>query len=142
MDILTLSIGSCLGTRCWVANWCTRWSDTGHASSELGRFGVNVKIVVRSPKFLDGRVAAAIPVDRDVVDSGNLLNLGWDSLVGPTESKVRKSIICELWWYNGWITLNHGVRSKWKSLVVLENNLHIISTSIIDFLKRAKIMRV
>ena len=95
-----------------------------------------MEIIVGSSEFFDGRVATGIPVDGDVVNSGNLLNLGWDSFVRPTESKVRKSINCEFWWHNARIALNRGICCCWKSLVVLESNLHIVFAGIIDFLKK------
>jgi len=117
-----------------VAKGSTFWRVAGHASSKLGRFSVQVDIVMRRSEFVEGGVAARIPIDGDVIHPGNLLDFFRKCFVRPTECKVGNSIRGNGYWFYRRITHCHRIRRDWHGSIVLETEYESVITVIIDIL--------
>ena len=132
--LLTKSIWGCLRTGSWVANRSTRRLVAGHAASVLGRFPIDVDIVMRRSKDFDWRVTTGVPVDGNMINSGDLFDVFRYHSIGPSECKVRHAIVGHLRWYNTRITLSHRIRRNRKGGIVLEVDLESILAGVIDVL--------
>ncbi len=123
---------------CCVTNWYTGRSGAGHASSELGRLSVDVKVVVWGSKDVNRRVAARVPINRDVIDASSLFDVIWHLLVRPTECKVRQPIRGKFWCFEERIALSHRIRNNRKGFVGRERYLESKLAIVVDILLRLK----
>lgn len=132
--VLTESIFGCLCTRSWVANRGAGNRIAGHASSEFGRFAVNMKVIMRCSKYVHRRVTAWIPIKGEMIDSSDRFDLVRQAFIIPTECEVRHSVRGHLRRHDGRIALSRRIRRDWKGVVVLEREFEFILTAVIDVL--------
>jgi hypothetical protein len=75
---------------------------------------------MRRSEFFNRRVAARVPINGDMINSGNLGYFFWYLFVEPTGCKVGKSIRGHFWGRDGRIALSRRIRRDWKGFIVLE----------------------
>lgn len=93
-----------------------------------------MEIVVRGCKGIQGRVAARVPINGDMIDTRDLFDVVGDGLIIPAECKVWSAIRSKRWRHDRRIALCHRVRRERIVFVVSEGDFQRKLAVIIDVL--------